>query len=751
MGEKKKTPWGMFLALLLIAEVIGVFAGRTWKNNQGNMTIVICGGIFIVWIMFIAYYTTYNRNFHLDQEYGTADWGNVKKIVNRLQDKDPKKNKIMSRHVIISRTALPNSNMLVIGSPGTGKSAFVLTKNLLLCANSMVILDIKGELLSKYGNYMKKQGMIIKVLNLKSDTIQTSNQYNPFRYLKYESEIPKLVSNIMESVTPPDANKNDPFWDDGCMLYLQSLFYYVWMEKDPEEQNMNAVLDLVNAESRKVYRYNGYGDNTIPEYITYEEYVRTHPDGYEEDDSQTELGMMMDNLLVTGRHKELGANHPAFRDYYKLKGGAPETVRSIILMINAKLKFFENPEIRRIFEDDEMDLEYLGTGYEYDHKTKTALFMVLPENDSSYNFMANMLYQQIFDVSMRISDVRYKNNPLPIGIDLWMDEVANGVRPHNLQNLITTLRGRNIAANLFLQSVAQLKALFKGDSWDIIMDSCSAMVFLGAGRGALSTHEYISKLLGTATIDKKSDSQQPMGNNAHANFSFDKVGRPLMMPEEVGRMSTNKCLVFLAGEQPMMDDKYKPFNDADYKEAMSLGPYEHYVHAIKQPDGTYIMPHKKAKKHMSMYDADSFAAKEFMEDAKNNPKIRIFDLRDEKISERTNRKQKKQDEFSEDAWLLELDLWNTEEADLKEQLQKKVIEKQQELGTAIYTKEEQEALLEHMDIIDLLLVYGKDLTEAQRREVTLGIDHGLSDEQIKGYFFEPAEIMRQIRELEEAV
>ena len=223
------------------------------------------------------------------------------------------------------------------------------------------------------------------------------------------------------------------------------------------------------------------------------------------------------------------------------------------------------------------------------------------------------------------------------------------------------------------------------------------------------------------------------------------------MPEEVGRMSTNKCLVFLAGEQPMMDDKYKPFNDADYKEAMSLGPYEHYVHAIKQPDGTYIMPHKKAKKHMSMYDADSFAAKEFMEDAKNNPKIRIFDLRDEKISERTNRKQKKQDEFSEDAWLLELDLWNTEEADLKEQLQKKVIEKQQELGTAIYTKEEQEALLEHMDIIDLLLVYGKDLTEAQRREVTLGIDHGLSDEQIKGYFFEPAEIMRQIRELEEAV
>src|SRR5699024_7282493 len=195
-------------------------------------------------------------------------------------------------------------------------------------------------------------------------------------------------------------------------------------------------------------------------------------DNYAEDDSQTELGMLMDNLLVTGRHKELGANHLAFRDYYKLKGGAPDTVRSIILMINAKLKFFENPEIRRIFEDDEMNLEYLGTGYEYDHKTKTALFMVLPENDTSYNFMANMLYQQIFDVSMRISDVRYKNNPLPIGIDLWMDEVANGVRPHNLDKLITTLRGRNIAANLFLQSVAQLKALFKGDSWDIIMDSC---------------------------------------------------------------------------------------------------------------------------------------------------------------------------------------------------------------------------------------------------------------------------------------
>ena len=156
---------------------------------------------------------------------------------------------------------------------------------------------------------------------------------------------------------------------------------------------------------------------------------------------------------------------------------------------------------------------------------------------------------------------------------------------------------------------------------------------------------------------------------------------------------------------------------------------------------------------MSIYAADSFAAKELMEEAKNNPKIRIFDLREDgKSSEKTKKKQKKkQDEFSEDAWLLDLDLWNTEESDLEEQLQQKAIEKQQELGTAIYTKEEQEALLERMDIIDLFLIYGKDLTEDQRREITLGMDHGLSDDQIKGYFFEPAEIMRQIRELEEAV
>ena len=203
-----------------------------------------------------------------------------------------------------------------------------------------------------------------------------------------------------------------------------------------------------------------------------------------DEDGTTALGVMMERLTL-GKY---GKNHPAYIKYQKLKGGHQETVKSIILMVNAKLKFFETPGIRRIFEDDDMELESLGTGKNRDGKTKTALFLIIPDNDNSFAFVMGMLYTQIFETLIHVADLEY-HGPLPVPVEVWMDEFANGARPDRFENLITTLRSRNISALIFLQSVDQIKKIYTGDTWGILMDACSAFIFLGSGRGSLNTQE----------------------------------------------------------------------------------------------------------------------------------------------------------------------------------------------------------------------------------------------------------------------
>ena len=216
-------------------------------------------------------------------------------------------------------------------------------------------------------------------------------------------------------------------------------------------------------------------------------------------------------------------------------------------MVNAKLKFFETPGIRRIFEDDDMELESLGTGKNRDGKTKTALFLIIPDNDNSFVFVMGMLYTQIFETLIHVADLEY-HGPLPVPVEVWMDEFANGARPDRFENLITTLRSRNISALIFLQSVDQIKKIYTGDTWGILMDACSAFIFLGSGRGSLNTQEYISKLLGQATIDKRTEGEN-RGKSGNSSLNFDRAGRDLMTPAEIGRMPREKCIILLEGQQ----------------------------------------------------------------------------------------------------------------------------------------------------------------------------------------------------------
>ena len=563
MIKKKKIPVGKLVFVLIIIELFClVFSGilgepgndlnfqiASWMKHPwrcfNKYTWPLLGVGLMGWVFFLAKYLEMHRNTHSEIEHGSAEWDNFENANARMADLEhPENNRILSKHVsqaLDGPKSFPNNNMIVVGAPGTGKSLFVIAPNILKCISSYLFMDPKGELVEKYGNYMRKNGYQIRVLNLKN--MEQSDRYNPFVYIRSEDDIPRLIMNIFKSVEPPDAQKGDPFWDDGCALYLQSLFYFVW-GLSVEDKKLLFYEAHLNWES--VYETKTLNQVTR---LTQLESSKIKSDSDDDDDS-TQLSLLMDQL------EKMHPDHPAVRDYKKLKEGAPETVASILLILNGKFKFFYSSSIQRIFEADDMNLWELGTGWHRDEKTKVALFLVLKENDSSYNFLGNMLYQQLFDELLREADQNYHGR-LPIRVECWMDEFANGLRPERFENLITTLRSRNIAVMLFLQSISQLQTMYKGDGWKVFMDSCAVFLFLGSGRGALDTQETISKMLGNATIEKTSGSVS-YGQNGSNSTSFDRMQRALMEANEVAQMDKDSCIIFPFSSKPIIDKKYSP-------------------------------------------------------------------------------------------------------------------------------------------------------------------------------------------------
>lgn len=443
--------------------------------------------------------------------------------------------------------------------------------------------------------------------------------------------------------------------------------------------------------------------------------------------------------LIDALQERKGAAHPAVRDYRKLKDGAPETVNSIILILNAKLKFFNSPAVQRIFEEDDMKLQEIGMGREEDGITKTALFLVVKENDTSYNFIINMLYQQLFDTLIRTADFEC-HGKLPIRVEVWMDEFANGARPERFENLITTLRSRNIAVLLFLQSISQIKTIYKNDAWDILMDACATFVFLGAGRGALSTQKFISELIGNTTIDKTSDGLS-YSSNGGGSLNFDRMQRALMTPEEVGRMPKNKCMIFLEGRQPMMDTKYRPFEDENYKKAMSLGAYEHPVNVKKRKDGRW----ETVKRPSKMIVANDRMKEKFVEKASiPGSQHRIIELTEDEFCA-IQFPDPETGNASEIIFqqLKELENSRTEQR-LLQKLEQEQRDKQRMERRTQETKKQEERDMKG-SISDLVERYADQLTDEQLEEIVLGIKNGLLEEDVKSYFFLPAEDMRRIR------
>lgn len=531
-----------------IPDKLTELAGHFWQFNRyfNAYTIQCLGWGFLVWIFLCYVIMDKMRNWQSHIAYGSEDWGDAEDVTKKRANKDESCNRIISKNLRIDTQGAgkaSNNNMVVVASSGKFKTTSVVVPNLLAGGANKIVLDVKGELMRNYGLYLKEKGYTIRCLNLKYP--EQSDRYNPFAYIQTEEDIIKLIANIQKSLTPPDAMKGEAFWDEGVALYLQSVFFYEWWyaKKEGRTGTFNNVLKLVNDEAKK--------DTSKPV-----EKGKQPP---------TLLQIKMDQLA-----EEDSPDNPAVRDYRKLKDGAAETVRSIIIITNAKLKLCETKALKRIFEDDDMHLTEYATGVggtlDKPNKNKLITFLCVDDSDQSYNFVCSMLYSQALTILMRMADNNLGGS-LPIPLELWLDEFYAGARPADCAQLMGVIRSRNISMIPILQSVSQLKDLYQGEKAEIIHDNCPIFWFGGCGQGAIETQKAISELLGKATVDIASDGSN--GNNKSTNYQ--KTGRELMTPAEIKNMDKHYCIIFLEDERPIYDRKSLPWEDNPlYKQAMQL-------------------------------------------------------------------------------------------------------------------------------------------------------------------------------------
>lgn len=560
MLKNRKISYKVYLALLLVVLLFSLFFSGVFSYEDTNLlnipdklvilskhfwefkryfnkyTLQCLGWGICIWVFLCYYIMDKMRNWQSHIAYGSEDWGDAKDVTKRRASKDESLNRIISKNLKIDTQGdgkASNNNMVVVASSGKFKTTSVVVPNLLAGSANKVVLDVKGELMKKYGLYLIEKGCTVRCLNLKYP--QLSDRYNPCEYLETEEDIIKLIANIHKSLDKPDAMKGDQFWDDGVDFYLQSIFYYEWYQskKDNRKALFNNVLSLVNDEAKI--------DETIP---------------VEKGQKPiTELQKKMDALA-----KEDSPDNPAVRDYRKLKDGATETVRSILIITNAKLKLCQTKALKRIFEEDDMHLKEFATGVggtlEKPNKNKLIIFLCVDDSDTSYNFVCSMLYSQALTILMRMADNDFDGS-LPTALELWLDEFYAGARPADCAQLMGVIRSRNISMIPILQSTSQLKDLYQGEKAEIIHDNVPIFYFGGCGQGAIETQKAISELLGKSTVDIASDGNN--GNNRSNNYQ--KTGRELMTPAEVKNMDKHNCIIFLEDEQPIFDRKALPWED----------------------------------------------------------------------------------------------------------------------------------------------------------------------------------------------
>lgn len=492
------------------------------------------GGMIIIGLIYL--YNTFGRNNYLvGMEHGSAKWGTDKDIKPFI-DKIDEKNIILTKTESLSldtRKTLRNNNVLVIGGSGSGKTRFFVKPNLMQKHTSYVITDPKGSLIKETGKMLEDAGYKIKIFDLIN--MEKSDKYNFFSYLRDEKDVLKLVNNLITNTNSPYSKTSGDFWEKAETALLQALFSYILFETREEDKHIGSVMELLRlAEVRE--------DN---------------------EDFKSPLDLLFEDL------KEEDPNNFASKQYDLFKLGAGKTAKSILVSVGVRLSAFNIPAVSELLSEDTLEMDTLGD-------EKTALFVILPDTDKTFNFISAIMYQQLFDTLFLKAENEYGGR-LPFHVRFLLDEFANIGQIPSFETYIATMRSREVSVSVILQNVAQLKSLYK-DTWETITGNCDTLLFLGGKEQ--STLEYISKMIGKTTIDLRTTNQSK-GQTGSFSINEQVLGRELITASEVGLLRTDECILSIRGVEPFLSKKYDIKKHKNYKEISDYD--EKNTYSIKDP------------------------------------------------------------------------------------------------------------------------------------------------------------------------
>src|SRR5574344_2222975 len=511
----------IWIALLIAPSVSGGLSGivkyfEKIINNPLNIrfcenslkTIFIL--LFIYGLAILVYFST-RRNYRHREEHGSAKWGTASVLNKKYKQKPLYNNKLLTQNVSLGldgRKHRRNLNTLVCGGSGAGKTRFYCKPNIMQCNTSFVTLDPKGEILRDTGGLLELKGYEIKVWDLIN--MEKSHCYNPFVYLKSDNDVQKLVTNLFKATTPKGSSSNDPFWDTAASMLLLSLVFYLWYEAPEDEQNFPMVMEMLRAGDVK-----------------------------EDDDSYVSPLDILFNQLELDEPNHIAVKY--YRDYHS---GSAKTLKSIQITLASRLEKFNLESLASLTQTDELDLSSIG-------EKKTAIFAIIPDTDTSFNFLVSMLYTQLFQSLFFIADHKYGGS-LPVHVHFLMDEFANIALPDDFDKILSVMRSRGVSVSIILQNLAQLKALFE-KQWEGIIGNCDEFVYLGGNEQ--SAHKYVSELMGKETIDMNTYGKS-IGHSGSYSTNYQLNGRELLTPDEVRLLDNKYAILFIRVERPVMDLKY---------------------------------------------------------------------------------------------------------------------------------------------------------------------------------------------------
>ncbi len=532
--------WFALLTAPFVGGGLPLVAARLPEAMQKPFDISLCeDSLSTVLVLLMVYGLSvslliYSRhNYRHREEHGSAKWGNVFSLNSRYAEKKHYiDNKLFTQNFrmdLNERKHHRNKLSVVVGGSGSGKTRFYAKPNLYQANTSFIVTDPKGELLRDSGELLIKKGYEVRVLDLLN--MEKSHCYNPFVYLETDNDVQRLATNLFKSTTPKGAQTQDPFWDNAANMLLLALIFFLKYEAPEDEQNFPMVMEMLRAAEVS-------------------------------EDDDTYLSPLDELFNELEREKP---GHIALKYYRLYRKGAGRTLKSIQITLASRLEKFNLPELSALTITDELDLRSVG-------ERKVAIFALIPDNDTSFNFLVSILYTQLFQQLFRLADNVYGGS-LPVPVHFLMDEFANVSLPDDFDKILATMRSRNIFVSIILQNISQLKALFE-KQWESILGNCDELLYLGGNEQ--STHKYISELLGKETIDTNSFGRQ-RGRNGSYSTNYQNSGRDLIDPAEVRLLDNRYAILLIRGERPIMDEKYNILKHPNVALSADGGakPYQH--------------------------------------------------------------------------------------------------------------------------------------------------------------------------------